>query len=220
MRVAIAIAGTVTSFILRRVRKRPTLLIPVLLLMLFGYGLHRLALGRNTTTPPLRQLSSVFTPEVRHWSPLIFAWASAYNIDPNLIATVIQIESCGDPNAVSSSGAQGLFQVMPFHFREGEDMQEILTNGKRGMDYLAGALKLANGDAGLALAGYNGGHGLIRRDQDRWPAETKRYYYWGSGIYEDAKEGQSDSTRMQEWLSAGGKSLCKQASRRQTVVLK
>jgi hypothetical protein len=65
---------------------------------------------------PVQQLASIFTPEVMHWSPLIYAWASAYNVDPNLIATVIQIESCGDPNVVSGSGAQGLFQVMPDHF--------------------------------------------------------------------------------------------------------
>src|SRR6516164_565375 len=61
------------------------------------------------TMNPVQQLASVFTPEVMHWSPLIYAWASAYNVDPNLIATVIQIESCGNPNAVSNSGAQGLF---------------------------------------------------------------------------------------------------------------
>src|SRR5947207_12589835 len=60
---------------------------------------------------PVQQIASIFTPEVLHWSPLISAWAAAYNVDPNLIATVIQIESCGNPSAVSPSGAQGLFQV-------------------------------------------------------------------------------------------------------------
>src|SRR5260221_12692591 len=66
-------------------------------------------------------LSGVFTPQVQYWSPLIHAWAQAYHVDPNLIATVIQIESCGDPTAVSLAGAQGLFQVMPGHFGAGED---------------------------------------------------------------------------------------------------
>ena len=39
-------------------------------------------------------------------------------LDPDIIATIIQIESCGNPAARSTAGAQGLFQVMPFHFEE------------------------------------------------------------------------------------------------------
>ena len=34
-------------------------------------------------------------------------WAEQYSLDPDIIATIMQIESCGDPNAVSSAGAQG-----------------------------------------------------------------------------------------------------------------
>ncbi len=145
------------------------------------------------------------------------AWSAAYNVDPNLIATVIQIESCGDPTAVSSSGAQGLFQVMPFHFSAEEDMLEVLTNGRRGMDYLARSLQIAAGDVGLALAGYNGGHGVIRRNPERWPDETRRYYQWGSGIYQDAAQGRESSPSVQAWLNAGGRVLCEQASDRQLV---
>src|SRR5215468_6506302 len=64
-----------------------------------------LHLGQNgssgpSTTDSTQSLAAIFTPEVLHWSPLINAWALAYNVDPNLIATVIQIESCGDPNVV------------------------------------------------------------------------------------------------------------------------
>jgi soluble lytic murein transglycosylase-like protein len=164
---------------------------------------------------PLPRLSAVFTPEVRFWSPLIYAWATAYNVDPNLIATVIQIESCGDPLAVSNSGAQGLFQVMPFHFQVGENMLEVLTNGRRGMEYLARGLQLAAGNPGLALAGYNGGHGVINRDPSRWPSETQRYYRWGLRIYEDAAQGHDSSPTIQEWLEAGGWRMCQRAASRQ-----
>ena len=165
----------------------------------------------------LPALSTIFTPQVRHWSPLIYAWATAYNVDPNLIATVIQIESCGDPKALSSSGARGLFQVMPFHFRPGEDTFEVLTNGRRGMEYLASGLQLASGNVGLALAGYNGGHGVIKIDQTRWSSETRRYFYWGTGIYTDAANGLSESPTMELWLKAGGSRLCKNASKNQAV---
>jgi soluble lytic murein transglycosylase-like protein len=157
-------------------------------------------------------LSQVFTPEVKFWSPQISAWAAQYQLDPNLIATVMQIESCGAPGVVSSSGAQGLFQVMPFHFASGENMQDPDTNAARGMAYLALGLQRGGGNVGLALAGYNGGHSQIGKDSSLWPAETQRYWYWGTGIYDEAKSGGLASRRLQEWLSAGGASLCRTAA--------
>jgi soluble lytic murein transglycosylase-like protein len=157
-------------------------------------------------------LSPIFTPEVKHWAPQISAWAAKYQLDPNLIATVMQIESCGAPGVVSSSGAQGLFQVMPFHFETGENMQDPDTNAARGMAYLALGLQRAGGNAGLAMAGYNGGHSQIGKDSSLWPNETQRYWYWGTGIYDESKSGVGQSTRLQEWLNAGGASLCRTAA--------
>ncbi len=157
-------------------------------------------------------LSPIFTPEVQYWAGKIAAWAAPYDLDPNLVATVMQIESCGAPQAVSSSGAQGLFQVMPFHFGPDDVMQDPDTNAERGIAYLALGLARAGGNVGLALAGYNGGHGVIGRDSSLWSNETKRYWYWGTGIYEDAVSGQTASLRLQEWLNAGGASLCARAA--------
>jgi soluble lytic murein transglycosylase-like protein len=166
-------------------------------------------LGPNAAVSPL---SSVFTPEIQYWAPLIKAWAIWYQIDPNLIATVIQIESCGDPTISSSAGAQGLFQVMPFHFAQGEDMVDVQTNATRGLDYLLGSLQQADGHVGLALAGYNGGHGVISRGWGAWAEETQRYYYWGSRIYFEAVSGLETSPTLQEWLTAGGSNLCARAN--------
>jgi len=156
-------------------------------------------------------LSPVFTPEVQYWEPMIRAWALIYQVDPNVIATVIQIESCGDPTVSSSAGAQGLFQVMPFHFQPGEDMLDVQTNATRGMDYLTAGLAKADGHVGLALAGYNGGHGVINRGWATWHSETRRYYEWGSQIYAEAVSGASSSPTLQNWLNAGGQSLCNRA---------
>ncbi|MBI5960071.1 MAG: lytic transglycosylase domain-containing protein [Chloroflexi bacterium] len=160
-------------------------------------------------------LSAVFTAEVQYWGPLIMAWGAQYQIDPNLIATLIQIESCGDPTVSSPSGAQGLFQVMPFHFEDGEDMLEVQTNARRGMNYLSGGLDRSDGHAGLALAGYNGGHGVINRGWAAWADETRRYYYWGSRIYSEAVSGMAASPTLEEWLSAGGSVLCARANQSQ-----
>ena len=61
-------------------------------------------------------IAPIFTPEIRYWAGSLVAWSAAEELDPNLAATVMQIESCGDPRATSRSGAIGLFQVMPYHF--------------------------------------------------------------------------------------------------------
>lgn len=166
----------------------------------------------DETTATNGALSPVFTEEVQFWSEDIMAWSEDYGLDPNLIATVIQIESCGDPTAGSSAGAQGLFQVMPFHFEAGESMLDVDTNARRGLNYLSQSLEIANGHPGLALAGYNGGHGVIGWGWARWHQETRKYYYWGVGIYQDAIAGRASSERLDEWLSAGGRSLCNQAA--------
>ena len=127
-------------------------------------------------------ISPVFTPQVHLWSAEISHWALEYNLDPNLIALVMQIESCGHPRVHSPAGAQGLFQVMPFHFTQGEDPLDPQTNARRGLLYLARSLDLSNGQIDLALAGYNGGHGVIDRDPNTWAPETHRYVQWGTGI--------------------------------------
>ena len=157
-------------------------------------------------------LSPVFTPEVRRWEEDIISWAAEFSLPPTLIATVMQIESCGDAQALSGAGAQGLFQVMPFHFQPGEDARDPGTNARRGLAYLARALELSAGRVDLALAGYNGGLSRISQAPDSWPAETQRYVAWGSAIYADITGGRPTSPALQAWLEAGGARLCRASS--------
>jgi soluble lytic murein transglycosylase-like protein len=159
-------------------------------------------------------ISPVFQPAVQYWNGKIKVWAASAGLDPNMVATVMQIESCGDPRALSRAGAMGLFQVMPYHFTLDDDPYRPDTNALRGMAYLKRSLEAANGNARLAFAGYNGGIGVISRQEYTWAAETRRYAYWGSGIYAEASNGATESLRLQEWLAAGGASLCRQANTR------
>lgn len=164
--------------------------------------------------PSAGTIASVFTPEVRHWEPQIVAWSQAYGVDPNLTAIIMQIESCGDPQAASYAGAQGLFQVMPFHFAAGEDALDPDTNARRGLNYFVERLSQTNGDIGRAFAGYNGGHVAAASSWDQWAAETQRYYRWSTGIYNDIQSGSAESPTVQDWLQVGGASLCRQAAQR------
>lgn len=165
--------------------------------------------------PIVTALSPVFTPEVQFWANDIVRWATAHGIgDPDLVAIVMQIESCGFQDALSSAGATGLFQVMPFHFDAGEVMLDPETNAYRGMLFFSDLLQQTS-DVGLAFAGYNGGPGVMVRSWDTWPNETQRYYRWATGIYQDIQNGHTQSETLQRWLEAGGSSLCQQAAARQ-----
>ena len=159
-------------------------------------------------------LSPIFTPEIHYWADSITRWAAGANLDPNLAAVVMQIESCGDPRATSRAGATGLFQVMPYHFTAGENPYQPDTNALRGLGYLKRSLDTAGGNARLALAGYNGGIGVISRGEWTWAAETARYVKYGYPIYEDALGGVTTSASLNEWYGRYGAGLCRQAAQR------
>ena len=171
------------------------------------------AYGPGATARP-GQLASFFSPSVKFWGASIEKWAAQWNLEPNLVATVMQIESCGDPEAISQAGATGLFQVMPFHFKTEEKQLDPATNAYRGLDFLKKSLDAAHGDVRLAMASYNGGMALITQDATLWPDETIQYVYWGNNIYQDAMQGVESSQTLNKWLLHNGWHLCLQASQR------
>jgi len=158
-------------------------------------------------------ISLIFSKEIQYWANDIVRWANESSLDPNLVAVVMQIESCGDPRAISRSGAIGLFQVMPFHFHITDSPFDPDTNALRGLNYLSRSLEAAGGNARLAMAGYNGGIGVISRGEWTWPAETKRYVTIGAPIYEDASNGATSSSAFEQWYGQGN-GLCRQARNR------
>ncbi len=182
-----------------------------MLSLLGAQGIHPF----STQSAPLEEpLVEFFSPSVSAWSDEIQNWAEAWGLDPLLVATVMQIESCGDPEALSPAGAQGLFQVMPFHFQPDEDTLDPDTNAKRGLAYLQQSFELSEGDIEGTLAGYNGGHGQIAREKSQWPEETQRYVRWGSAIYREAALGEGRGKALSAWLDAGGWQLCQAAEAR------
>jgi hypothetical protein len=161
-----------------------------------------------------KQIAPFFTSEVQHWEPKIIEWAELHGVDPNAVATIMQIESCGDPQAVSIAGARGLFQVMPFHFSDGEDMLDPDTNATRGLNFFNEQLRYTSGDIFLSFAGYNGGYAASGGAYENWANETQRYYGWARGIYEDAQAGLDNSETLNTWLAAGGAAGCERAAGR------
>jgi soluble lytic murein transglycosylase-like protein len=164
--------------------------------------------------PPDDGIADLFTPEIQYWEKEILEWSKEFDLDPNLVATVMQIESCGYVKAKSVVNAKGLFQVMPHHFKKKEDPYDPDTNALKGLTYLKQSL-VSGGSSRMALAGYNAGIGRAKTSEDNWPNETQRYVFWGHRIYQDARIGKDHSGRLNDWLSHGGKNLCERAAKYQ-----
>lgn len=162
--------------------------------------------------PSSNRIAPMFSSSVNYWANHIAEWAALYNLDPNLLATIMQIESCGDAEVSSYAGAQGLFQVMPFHFAAGENQLDPDTNAMRGASFLNECLGYANDDTGLAMACYNGGPSVVSKPYAAWPDQTQRYFVWGTTIYNDARQNKDNSDSLARWLNAGGVSLCQRAA--------
>ena len=180
----------------------------------FTVQAESLPLPQRVENAPSKSISMIFTDEVQYWSDSIARWAANAGVNPDLAAVIMQIESCGDPQARSRAGAIGLFQVMPYHFQIGENPYDPGTNAVRGLAYLKRSLEAAGGNTRLALAAYNGGIGVINRTESSWSAETKRYVSYGAPILEDATSGKTTSVMLTAWYNRYGVALCQQAHQR------
>ena len=102
----------------------------------------------------------------------------AHNIDADLLASVVQAESGGNPRAVSRAGARGLMQLMPVTAAnlgvQNSFAPDQNVNG--GTAYLDQLLTRYHDNIGLALAAYNAGPEAVDRYHGIPPyAETRAY---------------------------------------------
>jgi soluble lytic murein transglycosylase-like protein len=95
----------------------------------------------------------------------VYQQARRNAIDADLILAVMQVESKFDRFAISSVGAQGLMQVMPFWRdrigRPQDVLTDVTTNIRYGSTILARYLEITHDDLIDALARYNGSRGRL-----------------------------------------------------------
>lgn len=186
---------------------------------------HRL----NESIMQFKLLDSVFREDHNHIStrtlkmffPLkqfSVVWEHREKVDPYLVAALIRQESGFNANARSRVGARGLMQLMPgtarlLGNRKGTNsLFDPEVNVKLGVRYFKNLLDRFDGDAELALAGYNAGPHRVEDWLKRYPiadrmlflemipfSETRKYvslisrnYYWYLSLY-----GQKDGTAVE-----------------------
>lgn len=115
----------------------------------------------------------------------VFQEAQSHGLDPQLVLAVIDIESNFNRYALSSAGAQGLMQVMPF-WKEvldepNADLYNPLTSIKFGCTILRRYMDRFSTTED-ALAAYNGSYGrtiysdkILRRWNSRWQYKEDIY---------------------------------------------
>ncbi len=106
--------------------------------------------------------------------------AQRAELDPELVLAVIDVESRYDRFAISSAGAQGLMQIMPFWLDEighpEDNLFSISTNIRLGCTILKYYLNMEKGNLYRALARYNGSLGKFWYPKLVFNALSSRWY--------------------------------------------
>ena len=109
----------------------------------------------------------------------IFKRASEkYGVSYDFLVAVAKAESDFNPKCVSSAGAKGIMQIMPYEAKElgVDDVFDAEQNIMASAKLLAAHLKKFNGDTTLAAAAYNAGSGRVKQYGGVPPfTETQNY---------------------------------------------
>jgi soluble lytic murein transglycosylase-like protein len=109
--------------------------------------------------------------------------ATRAGLDPQVVLSIVDVESAFRKYAVSSAGARGYMQVMPFWLkligRSGHNLFHLRTNLRYGCVILRHYLDIENGDYFRALGRYNGSLGkpdypnlVMAAWKNRWAYEA------------------------------------------------
>jgi len=142
---------------------------------------------RQPFAPPGSRRSDTGSPIPNSkFSSLIQQTAQRYQVDPDLVHAIVQVESEYNPHARSPKGALGLMQLIPgtaerFGVR---NLLDPLQNLEGGVTYLRYLLDLFKGDVTLSLAAYNAGESSVAHHGGVPPyTETQHYVQKVKALY-------------------------------------
>lgn len=193
-------------------------------------------ISTRTVTPLPYQRAGItakwIPPTVRHWDGLINQMAKKYDIDANVVAIVMTMESGGDAHAASEANAVGLMQITPIAAEDISksrlqkpttkfNLDDPATNIEFGTAYLA-YLRDVFGDAAqapgwnstveLIAAGYNGGPGAAASlEKGDGLHDTQTVVYSRDAFNMWRERHAASSPTFDRWKERGGDRLLQAA---------
>jgi soluble lytic murein transglycosylase-like protein len=206
-----------------------------------GIGISLLVIGaymvvhnnRVPLAPAVNNIAIPWIPDsVKRWRGQIETSAKKYNIDPNLVAIIMIIESGGYAKA-DSGQAQGLMQITPATAKEiatkrlkkpvtNYDIWDPATNIEFGTAYLAYLRDVFgetnqgpswNVTAELVAAGYNGGPGAANSLYKGTGLTDTQTVVYSRDVYNMWRERKAPtSPTFDRWKERGGQTLLDKAA--------
>ena len=149
---------------------------------------------------------------VSQWAPMFEDAAERHGVDPALLSIMALIESRGNPEAVSSSGAVGVMQIMPktaeaiarargLKIFDLDQLRDPATNIDMAAWFLAkqiatfGDGRMSDATIALAAAAHNGGPSRMRKhlaEGTSLSRESIRYSDLVGALWRDRESAQSE----------------------------
>ncbi len=219
----------------RRLSKRDAIMILAgIIIASAGFGIARYTHDHRTAIPyrPAGIDSPWIPGTVRHWNDIIDEMGKKYDVDPNLIAIIMTLESGGYAKAGSSADAHGLMQITPLTAKDiaskylkkpmkSYDIWDPRTNVEFGAAYLA---KLRDTfeepDQGPSwdltveqiAASYNAGFiGGLHLQQGKGLHDTQALVYSRDAFNMWRERHAKDSPTFDRWKERGGSILLDKA---------
>jgi murein DD-endopeptidase MepM/ murein hydrolase activator NlpD/beta-lactamase regulating signal transducer with metallopeptidase domain len=151
-------------------------------------------------------------PSLARWGQALTGAGQKHGVDPDALAILTLVESCGDPQAKSSAGALGLMQVMPATAAKlaterglADHHETRLLEPDYNLDLGAFYFGKQMREFGqkdpthaveLAAAAYNAGEGRVREwmlGKAALPEETERYRTLVRGMWDERRAERSST---------------------------
>ncbi len=206
-----------------------TIIVLVVLAMIYSTEKSNKPLGQadNSITIP-------WVPNtVKRWEKPIVDMSKKYNVDPNLIAIIMTIESGGYTKALSEADAVGLMQITPPTAQDISQkflkksikkykLEDPFANIEFGAAYLAYLRDEFGTDqqgpswdytAELVAAGYNGGPGAANKlEQGKGLTDTQTVVYSRDVLNMWRERNAETSPTFERWKERGGSELLEKAA--------
>lgn len=150
-----------------------------------------------------RPIAPLYSDTVQHWAFDIADWTYGTRIDPNLLASVMQVRSCGNPQQDEG----GLFGIPAM----GAVFNEPALNAQAAIARLEDGLRLTGDDLRLTFAYFVDGETVLTRDFMDWSQDARDLFIVGYNVYSQAQSQATHSPDLASWLSQSGAYRCQQA---------